>query len=212
MGHILNYKAVPLSSATKTTKRCCWSDMWITNWRWAVLLVVASPSIVLPQVSHKVNNEDDWKECFSVNTVRLPLGYYFGVSAATGELAGTLIDWLIDWLSMCVMAIGGVGEQICDCVCVCVSLDMRASVCRTLWLSHGIDWSRALSVDNRYTTVISHLVDEYCVVVGARDLFVRAGQSINTEPNHWLVYFKVKATRNLMIVPDCGFLMEMFCR
>lgn len=32
--------------------------------------------------------KDEWTECFVVTGVRLPLGYYFGASAATGQLAG----------------------------------------------------------------------------------------------------------------------------
>ena len=30
----------------------------------------------------------EWQECFRVEEVDLPAGYYFGVSAATGDLAG----------------------------------------------------------------------------------------------------------------------------
>uniref|UniRef100_T1ISH8 L-type lectin-like domain-containing protein n=1 Tax=Strigamia maritima TaxID=126957 RepID=T1ISH8_STRMM len=33
-----------------------------------------------------IENKAAWKECFSVKGVYLPTGYYFGVSAATGEL------------------------------------------------------------------------------------------------------------------------------
>ena len=29
----------------------------------------------------------EWEECFVVRRVHLPLGYYFGLSAATGDLA-----------------------------------------------------------------------------------------------------------------------------
>ena len=35
-----------------------------------------------------VDGKDGWTECFKVDGVRLPVGYYFGASAATGELAG----------------------------------------------------------------------------------------------------------------------------
>ena len=38
-------------------------------------------------VSHDVSNKRTWKSCFSVDGVHLPTGYYFGVSAATGELS-----------------------------------------------------------------------------------------------------------------------------
>ncbi|KAI8777721.1 vesicular integral-membrane protein VIP36-like [Biomphalaria glabrata] len=38
-------------------------------------------------VSTDIDNKSGWKECFSVNGIKLPLGYFFGVSAATGDLA-----------------------------------------------------------------------------------------------------------------------------
>lgn len=34
-----------------------------------------------------VDGQAAWKECFSVEGVRLPTGYYFGMSAATGDLS-----------------------------------------------------------------------------------------------------------------------------
>ena len=34
-----------------------------------------------------VENKNTWKECFSVDNVRLPTRYYFGFSAATGDLS-----------------------------------------------------------------------------------------------------------------------------
>ncbi|XP_060587633.1 vesicular integral-membrane protein VIP36-like isoform X2 [Ruditapes philippinarum] len=39
------------------------------------------------KVSMDVDGKDGWTECFKVDGVRLPVGYYFGASAATGELA-----------------------------------------------------------------------------------------------------------------------------
>lgn len=33
-----------------------------------------------------IDNKKAWKECFAVKGVKLPVGYYFGVSAATGDL------------------------------------------------------------------------------------------------------------------------------
>lgn len=38
-------------------------------------------------VSTDIENKNAWKECFSVNNVRLPTRYYFGFSAATGDLS-----------------------------------------------------------------------------------------------------------------------------
>ena len=35
-----------------------------------------------------IDNKNIWKKCFDVEGVRIPTGYYFGASAATGELAG----------------------------------------------------------------------------------------------------------------------------
>ncbi|KAK6186268.1 hypothetical protein SNE40_008338 [Patella caerulea] len=39
------------------------------------------------KVSLDIDNKNEWKECFTVKDVLLPVGYYFGVSAATGDLA-----------------------------------------------------------------------------------------------------------------------------
>jgi len=39
-------------------------------------------------VSTDIENKNQWRECFVVNNVRLPTGYYFGFSAATGDLSG----------------------------------------------------------------------------------------------------------------------------
>jgi mannose-binding lectin 2 len=42
-------------------------------------------------VSTDVDGKNGWKPCFTVDGVRLPTGYFFGLSAATGDLAGTLL-------------------------------------------------------------------------------------------------------------------------
>jgi mannose-binding lectin 2 len=42
-------------------------------------------------VSTDIEGKNEWKQCFSVDGVRLPTGYYFGASAATGQLAGQII-------------------------------------------------------------------------------------------------------------------------
>ena len=42
------------------------------------------------QVSIDINGDNRWKPCFTVDGVRLPTGYYFGASAATGDLSGVL--------------------------------------------------------------------------------------------------------------------------
>jgi mannose-binding lectin 2 len=34
-----------------------------------------------------LENKNEWKECFSVDSVELPTGYYFGASATTGDLS-----------------------------------------------------------------------------------------------------------------------------
>lgn len=38
-------------------------------------------------VSTDIENKAAWKECFTVKGIRLPTGYYLGVSAATGDLS-----------------------------------------------------------------------------------------------------------------------------
>jgi mannose-binding lectin 2 len=38
-------------------------------------------------VSTDIDNKNEWKECFSVDHVKLPTRYYFGFSAATGDLS-----------------------------------------------------------------------------------------------------------------------------
>lgn len=69
---------------------------------WFYYIIIPSPSkkkvsnllaqfifhITVLQVSVDVDGKNGWKECFTVHGIRLPVGYYFGVSAATGELAG----------------------------------------------------------------------------------------------------------------------------
>lgn len=38
-------------------------------------------------VSTDIANKGAWKECFSVHGVKLPTGYFFGVTATTGDLS-----------------------------------------------------------------------------------------------------------------------------
>lgn len=38
-------------------------------------------------VSTDLDNKAAWKECFSVEGIKLPTGYYFGISATTGDLS-----------------------------------------------------------------------------------------------------------------------------
>ena len=40
------------------------------------------------QVSMDIEGKNSWKKCFSSEGVSLPTGYYYGASAATGDLAG----------------------------------------------------------------------------------------------------------------------------
>ena len=40
---------------------------------------------------HSINGDDNWSECFSAPNVDLPTGYYFGFTAATGDLAGLFV-------------------------------------------------------------------------------------------------------------------------
>lgn len=52
--------------------------------RWFSLLCFGS----FLKVSTDIHGKNSWVTCFEVNGVKLPTGYYFGASAATGELAG----------------------------------------------------------------------------------------------------------------------------
>lgn len=38
-------------------------------------------------VSTDIENKNEWKQCFRVEGVKLPTGYYFGASATTGDLS-----------------------------------------------------------------------------------------------------------------------------
>merc|ERR1719312_475687 len=38
-------------------------------------------------VSHDLSNKRAWESCFSIDGVKLPTGYYFGLSATTGDLS-----------------------------------------------------------------------------------------------------------------------------
>merc|ERR1712181_107466 len=38
-------------------------------------------------VSHDLDNKRAWTPCFTISNVKLPTGYYFGVSATTGDLS-----------------------------------------------------------------------------------------------------------------------------
>ena len=47
------------------------------------------------QVSMDVDNKNGWRECFTVHGIKLPVGYFFGASAATGDLAGEFSDLIV---------------------------------------------------------------------------------------------------------------------
>lgn len=44
--------------------------------------------VCLLQVMVDVDDKNEWKECIDIGGVRLPTGYFFGASAATGDLSG----------------------------------------------------------------------------------------------------------------------------
>lgn len=50
---------------------------------------------LLLQVSLDIDGKNEWKECFQSAGVRLPTGYYFGASAATGDLAGMWLGLIL---------------------------------------------------------------------------------------------------------------------
>lgn len=43
---------------------------------------------IVSQIMVDVDDRNDWRECIDIGGVRLPTGYYFGSSAATGDLSG----------------------------------------------------------------------------------------------------------------------------
>ena len=45
------------------------------------------------QVQFDVRDDGEWKDCMRISGVKLPTNYFFGFSAATGDLAG-LFDYL----------------------------------------------------------------------------------------------------------------------
>lgn len=47
-----------------------------------------SRSAFVLQVMVDVDDRNEWKECIDIGGVRLPTGYFFGASAATGDLSG----------------------------------------------------------------------------------------------------------------------------
>lgn len=40
------------------------------------------------QVLVDVDGKQEWRECADITDLRLPTGYFFGASSATGELSG----------------------------------------------------------------------------------------------------------------------------
>lgn len=42
-----------------------------------------------------IDDKNEWKECIDIAGVRMPTGYYFGASAATGDLAGKTLAWCL---------------------------------------------------------------------------------------------------------------------
>lgn len=46
-------------------------------------------SLICVSVSTDIDNNQEFKQCFSVSGVKLPVGYFLGVSAATGDLSDT---------------------------------------------------------------------------------------------------------------------------
>ena len=51
------------------------------------------------KVFHNIEGDDNWSECFNAPNVDLPTGYYFGFTAATGDLAGLFLCLLVCLLS-----------------------------------------------------------------------------------------------------------------
>lgn len=61
-------------------------------------------AVFMLQVMVDVDDKNEWKECIDIGGVRLPTGYFFGASAATGDLSGIYFRcfqtiWMNCWLS-----------------------------------------------------------------------------------------------------------------
>ena len=54
-------------------------------------------------MSTDLYGEDSWKLCFKVGGVQLPTGYYFGVSAATGDLSGETLAESMTVTAACIV-------------------------------------------------------------------------------------------------------------
>ena len=42
------------------------------------------------QILYNVHGKPEWDACFIAKDIDLPTGYYFGISAVTGDLAGII--------------------------------------------------------------------------------------------------------------------------
>lgn len=50
--------------------------------------LVCTSFAALFQIMTDIEGKQEWKDCLDMPGVRLPQGYYFGVSSATGDLSG----------------------------------------------------------------------------------------------------------------------------
>lgn len=57
---------------------------------WVCARLCVCVCVHLLQVMVDVEGKNEWKECIDIGGVRLPTGYFFGASAATGDLSGEL--------------------------------------------------------------------------------------------------------------------------
>ena len=48
------------------------------------------PSLPVMQVLYNIHGKPEWDACFVVDDIDLPTGYYVGITAVTGDLAGTV--------------------------------------------------------------------------------------------------------------------------
>ncbi|KAI9578916.1 hypothetical protein GQX74_014927 [Glossina fuscipes] len=58
------------------------------NYNFDTHISICYKNNILP-VSTDTENRDEWKNCFVVNNVELPMGYFFGLSATTDDLSDT---------------------------------------------------------------------------------------------------------------------------
>lgn len=79
---------VPRHSLLQGTTDCRWRHRPAVSQRCCKDSHSVHFAVCLLQVMVDVDDKNEWKECIDIGGVRLPTGYFFGASAATGDLSG----------------------------------------------------------------------------------------------------------------------------